>query len=380
MAAVGAPEVTAGNGTFVSLGFGGALVLEFAPALRNGPGADLRVFDASIPTHQPCEAYPERFEVLVSNDDMTYTSLGTSCVGDDMSFDLPDDFMGARFVKVIDRSNSSDFDLGSADGIDVDGITCLNGRVDDAPQPDPCATAATVEDYAPGLRKNGRMLPAGNSQPMNALGAADGQFVSLGFGGSLTVMLDGVLYDRQGDDFMVLDFGVGRTTCNSYPERVRVEVSSDNMTYQLVGEGCLTQPYDLGAAGIASARYVRVTDVSDPARFSSGSANGFDVDAIVCLNGDGSAARMAPPAATAKEASRVTLFPNPTDGLVTLRVSGGDVARNVRVYNSIGRMVHEAPAQGSSVRIDLQTLPAGIYWLRVQTEQGTETVRFLKNQ
>jgi hypothetical protein len=67
------------------------------------------------------------------------------------------------------------------------------------------------------------------------------------------------------------------------------------------------------------------------------------------------------------------VFPNPSTGLVNIRVSGNDT-QVVEVLNVAGELVHNSTVQGSST-IDLSGLAKGVYTLRVVGTNGSSAQR-----
>jgi len=144
--ALGEPQAsdnnTTNNHNFVSLGFGGELVLELNCRLTDRPGLDFELYETSFgnPTFQQ---YPEAAEIFVSKDGTAWYSLGLT--QPDMprpqNSNAQADRLGSRFdiaasglpfikyVKIIDRSQreSNRFN-GLTDGFDVDGISCIQSR------------------------------------------------------------------------------------------------------------------------------------------------------------------------------------------------------------------------------------------------------------
>lgn len=75
----------------------------------------------------------------------------------------------------------------------------------------------------------------------------------------------------------------------------------------------------------------------------------------------------------------VTVFPNPTSGLCVLRWSGPSPWRRVLLQNLQGQTVlQHTPESDTEVSLDLQTLPAGLYLLAVQTEHKTFWKKVIK--
>jgi hypothetical protein len=102
---------------FVSLGFGGHLVLDFTDEIVNGPGADFMVVETSFGSPS-CATYPETVRVLASQDGVSWTDLGSAC--QDAEFDLGP-LPAARYLRLEDASNPAEFSS-SSDGYDVDGV------------------------------------------------------------------------------------------------------------------------------------------------------------------------------------------------------------------------------------------------------------------
>lgn len=75
--------------------------------------------------------------------------------------------------------------------------------------------------------------------------------------------------------------------------------------------------------------------------------------------------------------ANVSIFPNPTRGKFTLTVDGKQTPINkldLEIYNLAGQKIYQStnmPAQQSI--IDLESESRGIYFIRIKTEQGTNT-------
>jgi hypothetical protein len=95
------------------------------------------------------------------------------------------------------------------------------------------------------------------------------------------------------------------------------------------------------------------------------------------LRGDGAC-----PIATADDGT-LRLHPNPTGS--TLTVESASPIREITVYDLSGRVMMTAnggiveTCHGASLQMDVTSLQGGIYLLRVVTEKGVESGRFVKN-
>jgi hypothetical protein len=99
----------------------------------------------------------------------------------------------------------------------------------------------------------------------------DSHFVSLGFGGGLTLGFDNGISSGA--------FVVEATNPNYPGEKTNVEISQDGSTWFAAGtltqDGSVSLPKE-----ITCGKYVRLTDVSNKGDFTDGTADGFDVDGV----------------------------------------------------------------------------------------------------
>ena len=107
---------------FVSLGFGGTLILGFDNLIENGDGNDVEVIETTYGSPS-CDAYPEYVQVYASQDGNTWEDIGTSCL--DGTFDLGS-LAWAKYIKLVDITNPDDFEGRVADGYDVDGVRAIH--------------------------------------------------------------------------------------------------------------------------------------------------------------------------------------------------------------------------------------------------------------
>jgi subtilisin family serine protease len=100
-----------------------------------------------------------------------------------------------------------------------------------------------------------------------------------------------------------------------------------------------------------------------------------DGDLLADEDGDADAETRAKHTAinTADDAA-LTVYPNPTDDLLHIELSGGEIA-NVALHDLQGRVVEALRAtslQGATATLNMKSVPAGVYLLRVMDADGKE--------
>lgn len=161
--------------------------------------------------------------------------------------------------------------------------------LDDAAASDPYAKSVVFAQILEGNVGNSHTNTA------NALGAPDGNSVSLGGpGASLMVDMgaDTPVVDGPGPDLEVRELGAAVGGADeSY--QVRVSNSTDTNTFVLVGEGRALSLMDIHPAGLASARYVWLQDVATETLNTT--VPGSDIDSLRVLYYAGNSNDVAPP-------------------------------------------------------------------------------------
>ncbi len=72
-----------------------------------------------------------------------------------------------------------------------------------------------------------------------------------------------------------------------------------------------------------------------------------------------------------KQDSKTTIYPNPTEGIVQVRVGKG-LGGMVRLIDINGQVLEQQEI-GEGLRFDLSTRPAGFYWLDIRFEDGSRS-------
>ncbi len=383
---------------FVALGFGGAITLKFANPIHNGAGDDVYVVETTFGNNaQNCARYPEKIRAFASQDNCNWVYMGEGC--QNSYFDLQG-LAWAQYVKLIDMSRIDYPYGGLADGYDLDGIVCLNGEeANPVPATMSADFATEAMDYLPGTMKNGGAISAARSIKENAVGAPQNtdvvNFVSLGFGGKITLKFGYVVFDKPGADIMLVETSYGNPTCNNYPETARLEVSLDNINwFMLTDSYCQDQPVDVSTSGATMFQYLRITDASamSSTKFP-GTADGFDVDGVVIAQPGCTSSPVARLAAaelndnvnTANEVAEISVYPNPFNEQLSISLSASNVNETfeVSVINTLGQvMIHEnvSVSSESTVRhtLSASTLATGTYLISVRSANSNEVIRAVK--
>lgn len=381
------------NVNFVALGFGGQITVVFEHPVKNGPGADIKVWETTFsPSTGNCATYPESIIAFASQDGCSWKYIGGGC--QDVELDLSTGGLNwAQFIRLVDVSPKAAFaSVGHiADGYDVDGVECLNGfESNPITQNFDCQFATSVVDYTPGV---GKILPLpleDRRNPERALGAPqriDSQnFVSLGFGGSLILGFSCVIFDKPGNDIEIVETSFGQQSCNSYPEKAIIEGSLDMQNWVNLGEICLDGFIDLNGKG--PIQFLKITDNSNPASFSnSNTSDGFDVDGVVVIQpGCASAGRLMNTAMATTAKTEVKLMPNPAQNFFTLEFINGIEENNatITIVNTVGQViVNERLNVEANTPVNhtfnIETFATGIYFVQVKVGNETNTFKLIKN-
>jgi thermolysin metallopeptidase-like protein/type IX secretion system substrate protein len=79
-----------------------------------------------------------------------------------------------------------------------------------------------------------------------------------------------------------------------------------------------------------------------------------------------------------KEAEKVSVYPNPAMGKITVTTDALEGSYRIEVFNTLGNILMTEIADGSVFELDSDKLPAGTYYLRVNHPYFQEVVTFIK--
>ncbi|MEM9858339.1 MAG: S8 family serine peptidase [Bacteroidota bacterium] len=326
---------------------------------------------------------PNPFQVMIN-----WNVVGTTQSGIIYAAGNEDTFF---FTEAIEGANTTIIKWLDQDGEERQNVKASSGEVCDV---DNSCAGGDVIAFEQGAKRNGKAISSRRSDAANAIGApqqADGyNFVSLGFGGSITIKLSNTVVDQPGNDFILIETSFRDTNkaCSSYPETADVFVSQDGEQFILVGEACKDTEFDIATAGVMDISYIKIVDTSDPADFK-GNADGFDVDGIACMNMYSS--QSAPFAQRQSEnnvpdeegEAGVVTFPNPfRDQIAVTMEVEADGCYDLIVHDLYGAEVYRGETTSSfgqiKAEINAKGFADGTYMLTiVAKDESTRTTHLM---
>ena len=73
-----------------------------------------------------------------------------------------------------------------------------------------------------------------------------------------------------------------------------------------------------------------------------------------------------------------SIYPNPANDFVKLSAFSCQLSA-VRIYNTLGMLVEEIEVKANEVEINTSGYKSGVYFVEVQTDNGSVTKKFVKN-
>ncbi|NMH28841.1 T9SS type A sorting domain-containing protein [Flavobacterium silvaticum] len=399
--ALGEPENDRSSGAdnFFTLGNGGWIELRMSDfIIQDGTSApDLRVYETTW-GNLSCASYPEYAEISVSANNVNWYSLGFHCQSSDISLDLDAVVPGGVHVKYVRIATNSA--LGSTeDFFDVDGVEALFGCEPFEPEtPNGCFAACTTgEGYVQGTTKLGGALPAARTHVDRALGTpqysdattspANNNFLTLGYGGSLTLCFDGFIMNDAGDDIEIVETSFNNPSCASYPEYADIWVSNDNVNWYFVKTGCHNFTVNFDDAVDASNNpiylpYVQYVKIANNDNLTT-TPDAYDVDGVrliasQCENTQGPVTNE--PVGQPQPVVGLRSYPNPSRGIVNFNFSSMYTGNaSLEVFNIAGQRVallfndEVKENEENVVTFDMSQLPNGVYISKLSTSEGVVT-------
>jgi hypothetical protein len=74
----------------------------------------------------------------------------------------------------------------------------------------------------------------------------------------------------------------------------------------------------------------------------------------------------------------VKVYPNPNDGVFTIVVGNGK-NKTVEILDMTGRLISSSTGKAEVLNMDISALANGIYYVKIQSSEGVEVVKVIKN-
>jgi hypothetical protein len=408
-----------GDMNFVSLGFGGSIVLAYSEYFANVPGSDFTVYETTWGDPNCTPNVSETAKVEFSEDGINWLT-GYACHNG--SFDISP-LLKAKYVRISDITNNSTSLTGDGnDAFDVDGIVAVADADLTTPVNPVCDfQQGTTRQYVGaagnfpgrgivGQRKN--FTNANINDPSftaadfanPALREVSGvyNFWSLGFGGWACFQLPYSVFDAPGNDFRMFETTWNNAPCPSYPETVLISVSPDGVNWSAPTTLCKDGYYDINGA-YAVVNYIKFVDASNPSKFGAGD-DAYDIDNIFILQdapgatnpdvcgdptgnrrsfpemGDNIGEGGVPEAMFPLEIVGSNLVSDKISFTATIAEEGG---YTYSIRNHTGQELTSGTMEGAlyenpTVEISTNKLASGVYFLTLTSATGKETVKFVK--
>jgi hypothetical protein len=307
---------------FISLGFGGQIVMRYSCWIVNVPGNDFTLHETTYGDPSCQSNVSESALVEVSEDGINWMTPGSVLNGvagqynacHNQSFDISP-MIKVQFVRITDRTNPATNIVGDGnDGYDIDGITVQSeisgisaavflNPICDYQQGVASQYVGKAGNYPGrgivGIRKNfananinevGFPQSALTNPSLRDATSGTYNFYSLGFGGWACMQLPYTVFNGPGTEFFVFETTWQNQPCPNYPEKANVSVSVDGVNWSnsvLICKDALSIPGTSNAIDLSDfgpnwnmVNYIKFQDASNPSDFGGG-ADGYDLDNII---------------------------------------------------------------------------------------------------
>ena len=80
-----------------------------------------------------------------------------------------------------------------------------------------------------------------------------------------------------------------------------------------------------------------------------------------------------------EEKTGIQIFPNPTNDILNIQSSENTVIKSIGIYNNLGQLIMDVDKPDENKALNVSKLNAGNYLIKIDTEKGTKTLKFIKN-
>lgn len=76
--------------------------------------------------------------------------------------------------------------------------------------------------------------------------------------------------------------------------------------------------------------------------------------------------------------NNISIYPNPANDVLTITFDGNTAGMSAGIYNTTGQLVSTTAVTGNTTAINVSTLPAGVYYIRIGNDAGYGIEKFIK--
>ena len=80
-----------------------------------------------------------------------------------------------------------------------------------------------------------------------------------------------------------------------------------------------------------------------------------------------------------EEKTGVQIFPNPANDILNIQSSETTIIKSIGIYNNLGQLIMDVDKPNENKALNVSKLNAGNYLIKIDTEKGTNTLKFIKN-
>ena len=74
-----------------------------------------------------------------------------------------------------------------------------------------------------------------------------------------------------------------------------------------------------------------------------------------------------------------SVFPNPVHDILNIGTKKTIEVKSISIYDMLGQIVIAVPNAQNSLKVDVSKLSPGNYFLKMTTDKGNSSIKFIKN-
>ncbi|MFZ6010230.1 MAG: T9SS type A sorting domain-containing protein, partial [Bacteroidota bacterium] len=194
--------------------------------------------------------------------------------------------------------------------------------------------------------------------------------VAIPFNTNITGLINPV-NDQDYYRFTITTGGTITITLQTLPGDYDIILYNGSQTQVGISENGGTSNETINYTAAAGTYYVRIYGWN-------GANSGTQCYTLRVATGTAAIASIAPGSSEQKKIEEHEIFPNPVDDILNINMTDVDNESRVLLFNAAGQSVIHKRVESLSSQLDVSTLPAGVYVLKIETLRGVQTIRVMK--